>query len=65
MCTKFWSETLKRIYLLKDIAVDRKIILKYIYRQGGCGLDSSNLEYGPLACPCEYDNESSCSIKEW
>jgi len=32
-------------------------------RVGGCGLDATGSGYGPLAGPCEHDNETSGSIK--
>jgi hypothetical protein len=32
-------------------------------RVGGCGLDTSGVEKGPLAGPCEHGNEHSDSKK--
>jgi hypothetical protein len=45
----------------EDIDVEGKIIVKWISRNnvGRCGLDSSGLEQGPVAGPCEHANKPS------
>jgi hypothetical protein len=44
---------------------DGTIILEYIIGNGvrGCGLDSSDLGYGPVVGFCEHGNEPSGSVK--
>jgi len=64
---KFWSENLKGRDHAKYLAIDGKILLKWIFgnRVGKCGLDASSSGQGPVACCCEDGNELSGSIKGW
>jgi hypothetical protein len=48
---------------LKDVGVDERIILKWIFnKMGRCGLDSSGSGQSVVVSFCEYDNESSSSL---
>jgi hypothetical protein len=62
--TKSWSEILKGRDHLENAGVDERTILKWIlWKQGGCGLDSSSSGKGSVLGSCEHSTEPSGCMK--
>lgn len=59
MSTKFLLKTAKGVEHLKGVCVDKRIILKLIFKIESCGLESSGLTQGPSVGSYTYDNELS------
>jgi hypothetical protein len=63
--TEFWWGNLRKRVHLGDLGIDKRILLKWIFRMldVGYGLDRAGTGYGQVAGTCEYDNKPSGSIK--
>ena len=65
MYTGFWWGDLRERDHLENPGLDRRIILRWIFRSGmwGHGLDQSGAGEGQVAGTCKCGNEPSGSIK--
>jgi hypothetical protein len=64
MLTKFWLESLKGTDHSKDLGIDERIILKWIFKKvWGCRLESSGSEPGTVMGSCRHGNDPSVSLK--
>jgi hypothetical protein len=62
VCTGFWWGSLREGYHWGDPGVDGRIILRWIFRKWGGGMNGAGSGWGRVAGTCEYGNEISCSI---
>jgi len=63
MFTGFWWRDLRERNHLEDPGLEGKIILSWIFRKLGHGLDRFGSIEGEVAGTCECGNEPSVSIK--
>ena len=63
MHTEFWWENLRERDLLEDPGIDGRIMLIWIYRKWGHGLDCFASGQGEVAGTCKCHNEPLGSIK--
>jgi hypothetical protein len=65
--TGFWWGNLRERAHFEDPGVDRRIILRWIFRKWdvGHGLDRAGSGEGQVTGPCEGDDKPSIYVKCW
>jgi hypothetical protein len=62
--TKFWPGNLNGRDHFEDLGVHRIILEWTLNRVGGCGLNLSGSELGPVVGSCEHGIDSLGSVKD-